>query len=179
MPRGVYPHPTADQRLWAKTDSSRGPYACWPCEGFRITGEYVHFWFHGRPVVAHRVAWILTFGLIPPKLQVCHACDNPPCVNPAHLFLGTQLDNMRDKVAKGRQASGLRNGSYTHPERRRRGVEHGQAQLTESQVYEIRRRAEAGALHRVLAADFHVSKGNISYIVRGETWQHLLPRQID
>lgn len=87
------------------------PDACWLWAG-RI-GPDGYGWFtslemfgHRRPVGAHRIAWMLANGPIAPRLLVCHHCDEPGCVNPAHLFIGSQLDNMRDAKAKGRLNGG-------------------------------------------------------------------------
>lgn len=87
--------------------------------------------FRGNRILAHRLSWLVNCGTIPAGIFVLHECDNPPCVNPAHLFLGTQLDNIRDRDAKGRQAPsrGDANGSRLHPETVRRGNAH-HARLT-------------------------------------------------
>lgn len=82
------------------------PDACWEWQGARRVRGYGKFSTWGRrSVVASRYAWERAFGPIPPGLQVCHRCDNPPCVRPSHLFVGTQLDNVRDQAAKGRWIS--------------------------------------------------------------------------
>ena len=95
--------PLAD-RLWAK-DRSGGPDACWPFNGARMHNGYGHLGL-GRNadglIAAHRAAWIATNGAIPDGLNVLHRCDNRPCCNPAHLWLGTQRENLLDMVAKGR-----------------------------------------------------------------------------
>lgn len=89
-------------KFWSRVDRSKGDDACWEWTGARNGRGYgmcgVGTRYHG----AHRVAYTLCSGTIPDGLNVCHHCDNPPCVNPAHLFLGTQSDNMRDCFAKGR-----------------------------------------------------------------------------
>ena len=79
----------------------------------------------GRTQLAHRIAWIFSFGDIPPGLCVCHHCDNPPCINPGHLFIGTNQDNVDDCVSKGRQAKGDLNGSHTQPDKRACGDRNG------------------------------------------------------
>ncbi len=89
-------------KFWAKVQKSDG---CWVWQGC-IVRRYGVLGHDGKQVKAHRVAWGLTNGPIPNGLSVLHKCDNPPCVRPDHLFLGTQLDNMRDCSAKGR--SGIR-----------------------------------------------------------------------
>ncbi len=91
--------PLAD-RFWIKVVRS-GDDECWGWSGTTNKG-YGRINVGGNMVLAHRVAWELTSGLIPPGMCVLHSCDNPPCVNPNHLFLGTHADNMRDMRAKGR-----------------------------------------------------------------------------
>jgi len=100
-------------------------------------------------ISAHRLAYTLCIGAIPYGMYVLHHCDNPPCVNPAHLFLGTQLDNLHDRDSKKRN---------------------GQTKLTEDQVEEIRRRSTAGYGVQVkLAREFGMSAGQICKIVHGVT----------
>jgi hypothetical protein len=89
----------APERFWARVEKlSTG---CWEWSGFRNLARGGYGYVEGRR--AHRVAWELANGPIPEGLHVCHRCDNPPCCNPSHLWLGTDLDNARDKIAKRRQ----------------------------------------------------------------------------
>ena len=115
---------TWQERFWAKVDRSGGPDACWIWTGGRKGRGYGEFYKDHRLLGAHRVAWELAIGPIPNGLDCLHSCDNPPCCNPAHLFLGTQADNNADMVAKGRDARGDKNGSRLHPERLVRGDMH-------------------------------------------------------
>jgi hypothetical protein len=107
------------------------------------------------------VAWELVFGEIPEGLAVCHHCDNPHCVNPGHLFLGTWADNNRDRHQKGRSGSA-------------KGELHGKARLTEAAVKEIRALHSQGLSYRVLARQYAMSRSGIAHIVQGRNWSHVL-----
>ena len=146
-------------RVWAKVDHSAGPDACWPWTATRIDKGYGRIKVAGWYVLAHRVVWELTHGLIPPGLQVLHKCDNPPCCNPAHLFLGTNADNNADMVAKGR-------ARYVS----RRGERNGRAKLTADQVLEIRRRSAAGDPAGALARLFGIAPSTVSNILARRIW---------
>jgi hypothetical protein len=122
--------------------------------------RYGRFKFRGVEYHAHRVSWELANGPIPEGLLVCHRCDNPPCVNPAHLFLGTQADNLADRDAKGRAVY-------------RRGSKNGAAKLTEESVRHIRRRLKEGELQKTLAAEYGVSQSLIAQIRKGQVWGHV------
>jgi hypothetical protein len=98
---------------------------CWSCTYVTTIGGYSRLKINGKLESAHRVAYQLWVGKISKDLCICHRCDNPSCINPKHLFLGTHQDNTADKIKKGRQAKGDRHGSRTHPERLARGYKHG------------------------------------------------------
>ncbi len=91
------------ERFWPKVDR-RGPDECWEWKAARQAEGYGKMFTTNRcrPERAHRVSWVLHHGPIPDGMFVLHRCDNPPCVNPAHLFLGTNLDNIEDMGRKGR-----------------------------------------------------------------------------
>lgn len=94
-----------EERFWSKVDQ-RGPNDCWPWLGARHERGYGRFILGERNRRANRVAWeIANARPVPDGMLVCHSCDNPPCVNPAHLWIGTLADNARDMVAKGRHAN--------------------------------------------------------------------------
>lgn len=105
-------HADPDARFWERVDTSAGPEGCWPWTG-STQGKGHGQVYRGpcrksAPHKAHRVAWELTHGPIPAGLFVCHHCDNPPCCNPAHLYVGTAADNARDMFARGRARPGGR-----------------------------------------------------------------------
>ena len=155
-------------RFWANVDRSGTAAAanprpdlgpCWPWQGATLKG-YGQLTMGNHRWLAHRLAWILTNGAIPAELGVLHRCDNPPCCNPAHLFLGTQADNMADAARKGRACK--------LPEY---GEDNPRAKLTWGAVRTIRRRYEAGETMRAIASDYGMSRANIGYVVRGVTWR--------
>ncbi len=113
---------------------------------------------------AHRLAWTVLVGPIPEGQYVLHHCDNPPCVNTDHLFLGTHADNMADKVAKGRQARGESLAA------KRRGAANGRAKLTEDDVRAIR--ADTRLL-REIAEDYGIVNQQVSMIKSRQKWGHV------
>lgn len=108
---------TLEERFWAKVDR-RGDEECWPWLGASRTRNYGIIWDNGRKRLATHVSWELYYArFFPHPLLACHHCDNPPCVNPRHLFTGTMSDNIRDAVQKGRVVpppGGLANAAKTH-----------------------------------------------------------------
>jgi hypothetical protein len=94
---------TAEQMFWMRVDKSGGPDACWPWTAARKPMGYGHFVWKEKHYNAHRYSWALANGPIPTGMHVLHRCDNQPCVNPKHLFIGTHQDNMIDMHVKGRR----------------------------------------------------------------------------
>jgi hypothetical protein len=138
-----------------KTDS------CWNWFGPRnvFRGGYGRFNWNYKIYRAHRFSYLLYRGDIPDGMCVCHKCDNPSCVNPDHLFLGTQAENIRDAKGKNRLAVGDRNKS---------------TKLTESEIREIRKRYIPGdplCGQKALGDRYGVTHGNIHQIITGKTWK--------
>ena len=142
-------------RFWEKVAKSEG---CWLWTATKTRRGYGHVRVGRRLVSAHRVSWVLANGEIPAGLSVCHRCDNPACVNPAHLFLGTHAENIQDAAAKGRMA---------HGERAAR------ARLTALDVRWIR--AYAAYPARVVGKAFGVGHACIWSIRSGRTWNKEVP----
>ncbi len=122
---------------------------------------------------AHRISWELFRGDIPNDLFVLHKCDVRLCVNPDHLFLGTQSDNVADMVKKGRQARGDSHGSYTMPNKWARGESQGSSKLTEELVRLARHRHHNGETFQSIADDMEVARSTISRAVYGKQWSHV------
>lgn len=153
--------PVAD-RFWSKVDI-RGLFECWEWQAYRKPDGYGQFSIGGRAgreIPASRAAYLLTHGLasLPADIDVCHHCDNPPCCNPSHLFIGTRADNLSDCVSKGRMHLGER---------------HGHAKLTADHVRMIRRQLATGMTCTPIAKQLGVSRGAISGIQRNVNWRHI------
>lgn len=152
------PVKTLAERFWEKVDK-RGPDECWLWTAATNEAGYGVMRPEGRrtgpTVKAHRVSLALA-GVDVAGRVVRHRCDNPPCVNPAHLELGTQIQNVGDMVRRGRVAHGSM-----------------RSRLTEDDVRAIRARAAAGDLMRVIAADFGISRPTVSRIVNRKGWLHV------
>lgn len=157
--------PFAD-RFNAKVNRA-APGGCWLWTGATSRNGYGKIWDGKRNVAAHRAAFEMFVGPIGRDLWVCHSCDNPPCVNPAHLFLGTRRDNVDDMVRKGRWYLG---GAV-----RTKGERINLAKLTASAVVEIRSRCGAGLRGEAvrLSRKFGVAPNTIRDVVRGRTWKHV------
>jgi hypothetical protein len=126
-----------------------------------------------RTIATHRASWLLHYGEIPIGLWILHHCDNPPCIRPTHLFLGTAADNTRDMLAKGRAASGERAGLRLHPESILRGEAHQNAKLKEPDIIHIRQLAANGICYADIAPMFGIARSTVGSIVQRRIWKHV------
>lgn len=175
QPRPLPPLSEKDAaRFWSRVDV-KSVDECWPWKQSCFRGGYGQWKLRGRNLKAHRIAYALTFGDDPTRL-VLHSCDNPPCCNPAHHFLGDEAANSADCKNKGRlnTAAGERHGSKTKPERVSQGTRHPHARLTEEDVRTIHREYREGqTTHRELAERFGLKRESVSEILRGNNWKHI------
>lgn len=153
----------SEERLrlfWSKVDKA-GPGGCWLYMGGRDKWGYGDLRWNGKHLQAHRLAWKLLRG-DPGKMDCLHTCHNPPCCNPDHLYLGTDVENSRDRVTSGRSLRGARTWS---------------AKLTDDKVRDIRRTFKRTSQKKSniaqLALDYEVSQATISAIMRGSIWKHV------
>jgi hypothetical protein len=154
-----------DKRLWGRLRLESSGCMVWT--GSLAGGGYGKIWWEGKLILVHCLVWTLKHGPIPDGMWVLHSCDNPPCANVAHLFIGTRQINMDDMVNKGRSASGERNWSHQHPDLLPRPG----AKLTPERVAVIRSKAASGKSYAALALEFGVSKSGIWKIVTLQTWK--------
>lgn len=156
------PKPTIEERFWQKVKKD-GPIireelgSCWEWQGERMRFGHGRFQYLSKRYAAHRLSYQLAYGHIPNDLQVCHKCDNPPCVRFDHLFVGTQKDNIRDASKKGR---------LFH------GESHYLAKLTEEKVKQIRMLAKVKS-NKEISALFSINSGTANNVIHRKTWKHL------
>jgi DNA-binding transcriptional regulator YiaG len=151
------------ERFWSKVD--KRPDECWNWEAARAKNGYGRFMLNGRNRLAHVIAYELARGPIPSGLYVLHRCDNPPCVRPDHLFLGTLSDNTQDCLAKGRWKANPRAGSRCHL-----------AKLDEEKVKLILESADST---KAVVRRFGISRAVVNSIRRGESWKHVKVDGVD
>ena len=153
----LYPNPV--DRFWAQVDKSG---ECWTWTGYLTKKGYGSITWGKRQRPAHRVSWMIHFGEIPEGLVVRHRCDNPPCVRPDHLELGTVGDNVGDMWERGNPVIPAL-----------RGGQHPRAKLTDEQVAEIKRLRASGVTAPAIAEQFGVSKWTVYKIGEGTRWKHV------
>lgn len=137
----------AEDRFWARVQKSDG---CWTWIGGHNRAGYGRLMVDREVIPAHRFAWTIANGPIPQGMIVCHRCDNPPCVRPDHLFVGTYADNHRDMRAKGRDV--------------------GNRRLSPPVARRIRELNASGVPQAAIAAMFAIGQTTVSHVVRGTTW---------
>lgn len=133
---------------------------CWIWIGAKKPNGYGNFYLGGRYLPAHRAAYLIYLGDIPEGHYICHRCDNPACVNPDHLFIGTPTENQQDMKWKGR-AKGISAGREQHPN----------AKLSETDILSIRRLRRSGWSLKDIAERHGITASNVSYICAGKSWR--------
>lgn len=156
---------------------------CWLWNGRPNASGYGRISLGGKAggyQLAHRVAYAIAHGSIPEGAVICHECDTPACVNPAHLFPGTQRDNIRDASRKGRLATGEDHGLNRHPQCRQRGEGHWKASLSADDVRALRAEYEAGrdgtgprVTQQELADRHGLTRRHMSDVLTVKRWGHL------
>lgn len=133
---------------------------CWPWTGGVLkSGGYGQMNINHKMWRCHRLSWIIANGPIPDGMTVCHKCDNPPCVNPSHLWLGTHQDNTTDMIQKGREK---------HPS----GEAHNSSKLTEANVYSLKKLWITGEFPKAhLGRIFNIDRGHVGMIIKGTLWK--------
>lgn len=142
-------------RFWERVKKTT---SCWLWTGNCVPFGYGLIRFGGKPARTHRVSWMIHRGEIPKGMLVLHRCDNPKCVNPNHLFLGTDKDNLADMASKNRSPHGECNGMH---------------KLRKADVVEIYKLSAAGCTQRQIAKRFLISQQHVSGIVRREYWRRI------
>lgn len=136
---------------------------CWEWQGIKDKQNYGILHHNRKNLKAHRISYEIYYSEPLGELYCLHKCDNPSCVNPNHLFSGTNLDNMRDKVKKGRCFTG-----------NQKGEKNGSSKLKDKDVIDIRYLYSKGITKKQLAKKYNIHEINVYYIITNKTWKHLL-----
>lgn len=174
--------PETIARFWSRVDTSAGPDACWPWMAATTRGGYGHMAVNGRHLRANRLSLAISGAPPPCDAFVCHSCDNPACVNPSHLWIGSPKDNVDDMLAKGRGSRGDMHGEAVrrrvprgedHYLRRdpgmvRRGADHPNAKLIDSEM--VLRMLAGGVPRRAIADAVGVGRTVIDAVANGTHW---------
>lgn len=148
------------ERFWEKVEIV-GVDDCWEWQGHKNPRGYGHFSIKHQMVKAHRYSWTIQNGEIPAGMVICHRCDNPPCVNPNHLFMATQEDNVHDMENKGRRVTVVKHGE-----------ESTNAKLNKALVIEMRQKYETGKYSfRELGIIYGIHKSTAHSIVKGDRYR--------
>lgn len=152
--------------FWAKVTKRKG--ACWVWKGALTRDGYGQVMYHGRGRGAHRLAWELTNGPVPDGKYVLHHCDNPPCINPEHLWVGTQKDNMLDCATKDRTGR----GGWAHGNRKtKNGIRRGGVKLSKDDIFKIREMLASGKFSLAqIGKKFDTVQSHIYQIKTGKCW---------
>ncbi len=152
--------PTAEERFWRKVKKGQN-HECWNWLGCYNNSGYGQVRIDRKSILVHRFSWEIHKGKIPDEMCVLHKCDNPFCVNPNHLFLGTNQDNINDKMNKNRQPD-------------LKGEKNGNSKLTLDQVKHIKQLCYEGKfLQKEIAKMFNMSYSLISDINKNKIWRHV------
>lgn len=152
--------PFNPDRLWSRILIASDD-ECWEWQGCRERQGYGRIWYGDGGVLTHRLAYILTNGEPPDDApHILHRCDNPPCCNPAHLYAGTNAQNVADKMQRGRFKPNL-------------GERHGNSKLTTDSVLSIRERFRGGESRDVLAAEYGIAPAYVNQLAARRAWRHV------
>lgn len=144
------------ERFLSRVDK-KSESECWIWAGRTNPDGYGQFDCRNSTVPSHRYMWSMLNGEIPQGMVICHRCDNPKCVNPSHLFLGTVQDNVRDRDMKGRQADHA-------------GTKNGRAVLDENGAIKVKELRKSGLTYKDISTEMGVSVGCVSHILNGRHW---------
>ncbi len=154
------------QALWSRVEKRSN--GCWEYVGGR-NRNYGTITINNKSYLVSRVVYKMHYSIDPGEMLVLHRCDNPPCCNPEHLFLGTTQDNVRDRCEKGRTGDMSKRDLSIYA----RGEKQGSAKLTADKVREIRQRKANGETTRKLARDFEVAQATVWRVVQRLFWKHV------